>query len=41
MAQNTSQNSLGHVKFVLITAEKKMKDAKEVSLKKNGTEMGT
>ena len=32
MDQNTSQNYLGHIKFVLITAEKKMKEAKEVSL---------
>ena len=32
MDQNTSQNYLGHIKFALITAEKKMKEAKEVSL---------
>ena len=32
MDQNTSQNYLGHIKFELITAEKKMKEAKEVSL---------
>ena len=34
-----ANNYLGHIKFVLITAENKMKDAKEV--KKNGTEVGT
>ena len=39
MAQNTTQNCLGYVKFVMIIV-KKMKDAKEVSLKKNGTGMG-
>ena len=32
MDQNTSQKYLGHIKFVLITAEKKMKEAKEMSL---------
>ena len=31
MDQNTSQKYLGHIKFVLITAEKKMKDVKEMS----------
>ena len=31
---------LRNVKSVLITTEKKMKDAKKVSLKMNGTEMG-
>ena len=39
MDQNTSQNYLGHIKFVLITAENEMKDAKQV--KKNGTGVGT
>ena len=34
-----ANNYLGHIKFVLITAENKMKDAKEV--KKNSTGVGT
>ena len=37
MAKNTTQNCLRYVKSVMIILEKKMKDAKEVSLKKNGT----
>ena len=40
MAQNTTQNCLRHVKDVMIIVDLKMKDAKEVSLKKNGTGMG-
>ena len=40
MAQDTSQNCLRYVKSITIIAENKMKDAKEVRLKKNGTEMG-
>ena len=39
MAQNTTQNCPRYVKFVMIIG-KKMKDIKEVSLKKNGTGMG-
>ena len=35
MVPNTTRNYLRHVKFVLITIEKKMKVSKEVSLKKN------
>ena len=34
-----AKNYLGRIKFILITAENKMKDAKEV--KKNGTGVGT
>ena len=40
MAQDTNQNYLRNVKSVLTTTEKKMKNAKKVSLKMNGTEMG-
>ena len=40
MAQNTTQNSLSYVKGVMIIVDLKMKEAKEVSLKKNGTGMG-
>ena len=40
MAQNTIQNYLRYVKSVMIIVEKKTKDGKEVSLKKNGTGMG-
>ena len=40
MAKNTTQNCLRYVKSVMIILEKKMKDAKEVSLKKNGTGTG-
>ena len=40
MAKNTTQNCLRYVKSVMIILEKKMKDAKEVSLKKNGTGAG-
>ena len=40
MAQNTTQNCLRYVKGVMIIVDLKMKDAKEVSLKKNGTGMG-
>ena len=36
-----TQGYLGCVELVLITAEKKMEDAKELSLKKNVTGMGT
>ena len=39
MTQNTTQNCLRYVKSVMIIVEKKMKDAKGVSLKKNGTGM--
>ena len=40
MAQNTTPNCLGYVKSIMIIVEKKMKDAKEVGLKKNDTGMG-
>ena len=40
MAQNKTQNYLRYVKSVMIIVERKMKDAKEVSLRKNGTRMG-
>ena len=40
MVQNTTQNRLRYVKGVMIIVDLKMKDAKEVSLKKNGTGMG-
>ena len=40
MAQNTTQNCLRYVGFVMVIVDLKMKDAKEVSLKKNGTGMG-
>ena len=40
MAQNTAQNCLRYVKGVMIIVDLRMKDAKEVSLKKNGTGMG-
>ena len=40
MAQNTTQNSPRYVKGVMIIVDLKMKEAKEVSLKKNGTGMG-
>ena len=39
MTQNSTQNYLRYVKSVMIVVEKKMKDSKEVSLKKNGTGM--
>ena len=41
MAQNTNQNCLRYVKDVMIIVDLKMKDAKEVNLKKNDTGMGT
>ena len=37
MAQKTTQNYLRHVKYVMSTIEKKVKDTKEVHLKMNGT----
>ena len=40
MAQNTTQNCLRYVKGVMIIVDLKMKDAEEVSLKKNGIGMG-
>ena len=40
MAQNTTQNCLRYVRSVMVIVDLKMKDAKEVSLKKNGTGMG-
>ena len=40
MAQNTTQNCLNYVKSIMIIVDLKMKDTKEVSLKKNGTGMG-
>ena len=40
MAQNTTQNCLRYVKGVMIIVDLKTKDAKEVSIKKNGTGMG-
>ena len=39
MAQNTTQNCLRYVKSVMIIIDLKMKDTKEVSLKKNGSRM--
>ena len=39
MAQNTTQNCLRYVKSVMIIVDLKMKDAEEVSLKKDGTGM--
>ena len=40
MAQNTTQNCLRYVGSVMIIIDLKMRDAKEVSLQKNGTGMG-
>ena len=40
MAQNTTQNCLRHVGSVMVIVDLKMKDAREVSIKKNGTGMG-
>ena len=40
MAQNTTQNCLRYVKYVMIIVEKKMKDKREVGIKDNGTGMG-
>ena len=40
MAQNTTQKFLKYVQSVMIIVDLKMKDTKEVSLKKNGTGMG-
>ena len=40
MTQNTTQNCLRYVRSVMVIVDLKMKDAKEVSLKKNGTGMG-
>ena len=40
MAQNTTQNCLRNVGSVMVIVDLRMKDAKEVSLKKNGTGMG-
>ena len=40
MAQNTTQKLLKYVQSVMIIVDLKMKDTKEVSLKKNGTGMG-
>ena len=40
MAQNTTQNCLRYVESVMVIEDLKMKDAKEVSLKKDGTGMG-
>ena len=40
MAQNTTQNCQGYIKYIMIIVEKKMKDAREVSIKNNGTGMG-
>ena len=39
MVQNTTQNCPRYLKSVMIIEEKKTKDAKKVSLKKNGTAM--
>ena len=39
MAQNTIPNYLGNIKSLLITTKKKIKNAKEVSLKTNGAVM--
>ena len=40
MAQNTTQNCLKHEGSVMAIVDFKMKDARKVSIKKNGTEMG-
>ena len=40
MAQNTTRNCLRYVESVMVIVDLKMKDAKEVSLKKDGTGMG-
>ena len=40
MAQNTTQNCLRYVGSVMIIVDVKIKDAKEVSLKKDGFGMG-
>ena len=40
MAENTTQNCLRYLKGVMIVVDLKIKEAKEVSLKKNGTGMG-
>ena len=40
MAQNTTQNCLRYVGSVMIIVDVKIKDAKEVSLKKDGIGMG-
>ena len=40
MAKNTIQNFLRYIGSVMVIVDLKMKDAKEVSLKKNGTGMG-
>ena len=39
MAKNTTQNFLRYVGSVMVIVELKLKEAKEVSLKKNGTGM--
>ena len=39
MAKNTIQNFLRYIGSVMVIVDLKMKDAKEVSLKKNGTGM--
>ena len=39
MAQNTTQNCLRYVGSVMIIVDLKRRDAKEVSLQKNGTGM--
>ena len=39
MAENTIQNFLRYIGSVMVIVDLKMKDAKEVSLKKNGTGM--
>ena len=40
MTQNTTQIYLKHVKYLLITTEKKVKEVDWVSLKMNDTGMG-
>lgn len=40
MTQNTTQIYLKHVKYLLITTEKKVKEVNWVSLKMNDTGMG-
>ena len=37
MVKKATQNYLRHVKYVMSTIEKKVKDTKEVNLKMNGT----
>ena len=40
MAQNVTQNCLRYVGSVMVIVDLKMKDARGVSIRKNGTGMG-